>query len=113
MESSIRKSGSITIVELRGQMKGSDSKMITALFDELFREKVKTISIDCRRIDFIDSTCIGAFMAARNKAQDINMAISIFSLSEDMKDIFEITGLNTTFDMFSSEAEMLEKIANQ
>ncbi|MCX7749423.1 MAG: STAS domain-containing protein [Clostridia bacterium] len=57
------------------------------------------LKIDCRELNYIDSTGLGIFVGALKKAKQNGKQIIISNLKENIKKLFIITGLNNVFVM--------------
>jgi anti-sigma B factor antagonist len=55
--------------------------------------------IDCKELDYIDSTGLGIFVGALKKAKQNEKKIIMSNLKENIKKLFIITGLDKVFDI--------------
>lgn len=108
MEYQIRENSGVLIVDLDGQLKGPDGKAIRALMDDLFEKQPGHISLNLTKVTFVDSTCIGALVASKTIAQKNSIEVSMYSVSEDIKDLMSMTGMGHLFPTYSGEEEMLQ-----
>lgn len=53
--------------------------------------------IDCKDLNYIDSTGLGIFVGALKKAKQYGKDIYIYSLKDNIKKLFLITGLDKLF----------------
>lgn len=66
---------------------------------EIIDSNQKDLKIDCRELNYIDSTGLGIFVGALKKAKQYNANIYIYNLRDNIKKLFIITGLDKLFIM--------------
>jgi anti-sigma B factor antagonist len=59
-----------------------------------------SVIVDLSKLDFIDSTGLGALVAGRNHAAGISSSLRLVCSSERLLKLFRITGLDTVFDIY-------------
>jgi len=57
----------------------------------------KDLLIDCKELNYIDSTGLGIFVGTLKKARQYDRKIYILNLKESIKKLFVITGLDKLF----------------
>ncbi len=57
----------------------------------------KDLKIDCKELNYIDSTGLGIFVGALRRSKQFGKTISILNLKENIKKLFIITGLDKVF----------------
>jgi anti-sigma B factor antagonist len=62
------------------------------------------VVVDLSRVDFLDSTGLGALVAARTAAGERGLALPVVCTSERIMKLFSITGLDGVFDIAPSVA---------
>ncbi len=72
---------------------------------QILREKLYTIAdankkdlkIECRELNYIDSTGLGIFVGVLKKTKSYGKSIHLIGLKENIKKLFLITGLDKLF----------------
>lgn len=59
----------------------------------------KDLIIDCKELNYIDSTGLGIFVGALKKAKQYEKKIKIINLKDNIKKLFIITGLDKIFEV--------------
>jgi anti-sigma B factor antagonist len=59
----------------------------------------KDLIIDCKELNYIDSTGLGIFVGALKKAKQHEKKIVIINLKDNIKKLFTITGLDKVFQI--------------
>lgn len=109
MEYNLLEKQGVPVLVLQGDAKGDDAKELSAVLEKAFAKGAKCICLNLTDLDFIDSTCIGSLMAAKENADETGVQIMMCGLSEDVKDLFEMTRMDVVFDIYLDEPEMLAK----
>lgn len=55
------------------------------------------LKVDCKELNYIDSTGLGVFVGALKKAKQYERNIYLYELKENIKKLFVITGLDKLF----------------
>lgn len=90
-----------------------DEPVIQRIGDEL-EELVKQASVskklvlDFRNVSFMSSAMIGKLVKFRGSCKDSNVELRLCAISDNLMDIFKITGLNKAFKFFETEEEALQ-----
>jgi anti-sigma B factor antagonist len=84
-------------VALRGEIDIYTAAQFKENLYRLVDNSVKDIVIDCGGLDYIDSTGLGIFVGALKKARLTNRNISIENLRDNIRKLFNITGLDKLF----------------
>jgi len=62
-------------------------------------EKKVNLLIDCEKLDYLDSTGLGALMSILKNANENNVKIVIVNLKPNIRKLFSITGLDKIFSI--------------
>ena len=63
----------------------------------------KSLVLDCARLNYIDSTGLGVFVAVLKKGKQIEKDITIENLKDSIAKLFSITKLDTLFNIKHQE----------
>ena len=84
-------------VVLRGEIDIYTAAQFKENLYRLVDNSVKDIVIDCDGLDYIDSTGLGIFVGALKKARLTDRNIRIENLRDNIRKLFNITGLDKLF----------------
>lgn len=84
-------------VVLRGEIDIYTAAQFKENLYRLVDNSVKDIVIDCDGLDYIDSTGLGIFVGALKKARLTNRNISLENIRDNIRKLFNITGLDKLF----------------
>ena len=100
--SSFRLSGSFTVI---------DSEEFEEKFIETFYKKPEAIVIDCKNLNYIDSSGIGAFIKCLHHLKPTNINLHLVDLNEAVLKYFKVAELEGYFNIISSQ-ELDKKYPN-
>jgi anti-sigma B factor antagonist len=109
-----RASGSVTILDL-------DGKLVLGDGDVLLKDKVhslvfqghKQIVLNMGGVNYVDSSGLGALIAASVTAKNNGGQIRLLNLTKRLSDLLSIAKLTTVFDTFDKEADALRSFGAQ
>ena len=87
----------VTLIEIGGQLiVGNRQLLKEQVLDQLERGDRKFI-VDFSKTDYIDSSGLGVLVTLSKKIREQGGQLSLVSLSEDLRTLFELTKLDTLF----------------
>ncbi len=90
------------LVHIRGQLSIDTIYAFEDALDALFAKGILTISLDCRNMDYIDSTGLGTLVKYYNLSQNRGTAFTLCNLPHGIKEILDTANLS---QFFITEAE--------
>jgi anti-sigma B factor antagonist len=79
----------------------------------LIDSKPKAILLDFNQVQYVDSTFLGAMVSSLKYAVANNTDISVFNLTDDIRNLFTLIRLDKVFKIYATEAEALESLNNK
>lgn len=89
--------GGCVKVELKGDVDIYTSQSLKEKLYGIIDSERLDLTIDCRELNYIDSTGLGIFVGTLKKAKQYDKKIVIVNLKENIKKLFVITGLDKVF----------------
>jgi len=87
----------VTLIEVGGQLiVGNRQLLKEQVLDQLERGDRKFI-LDFSKTDYVDSSGLGVLVTLSKKIREQGGQLSLVSLSEDLRTLFELTKLDTLF----------------
>ena len=87
----------VTLIEVGGQLiVGNRQLLKQQVLDQLERGDRKFL-LDFSKTDYIDSSGLGVLVTLSKKIREQGGQLSLVSLSEDLRTLFELTKLDTLF----------------
>jgi anti-sigma B factor antagonist len=94
LETEIRQVGTHALVILAGEIDVSTVGQLYPILAELARGGVCHVSLNVAEVTFIDSTGLSLLISEHKRAESMNGELIIFSPSDQMRRLFEITALD-------------------
>jgi len=112
MELTEQKKGSITIIGIAGRLDTTNYGLLDKKLITLIEEGENKIIFDCSKMDYISSSGLRIFLMALKKIKLSAGSFVLCSLQETIREIFEIAGFTTIFEIYKTKEEALKAIGN-
>ena len=104
----IKKSGEVCVVDVEGQLiVGNRQELKQKVLDEVERGERKFL-VDFTRTGYIDSSGLGVLVSLSKKIREMGGELRLSSLNEDLRTLFELTKLDTLFQIADSKERGLQ-----
>jgi anti-sigma B factor antagonist len=108
MNFAIGKDGDVTTVAVEGQLiVGNRQELKQKVLDELERGSKKFL-IDFSQTGYIDSSGLGVLVSLSKKIREQGGELRLADLNEDLRTLFELTKLDTLFQIAETRDKALE-----
>ena len=108
MSFSIKKQGEIVVVDVEGQLiVGNRQELKQRVLDELEKGESKFL-IDFSQTGYIDSSGLGVLVSLSKKIREQGGELRLANLNDDLKTLFELTKLDTLFQISDTRERALE-----
>ncbi len=96
---SIRKDGDTCVVAVEGQLiVGNRQELKQRVLDEIERGERKFL-VDFDKTGYIDSSGLGVLVSLSKRIRELNGDLRLSNLNDDLKTLFELTKLDTLFQI--------------
>lgn len=85
--------GGVYYIKVKGEVDASSSIHLDESINQATQDH-KKILIDCTELEYISSAGLGVFMSYINELEDKDIKMIIFGLSDKVKHVFQILGLD-------------------
>lgn len=93
------------IIKILGEVDVSSSIILhDAIQDAISKEETK-ILVDCQELTYIASAGLGVFTSIIQDFTDKNIHLALYNMSEKIKNVFEIVGLDNLLNIVSNLEE--------
>ena len=107
MSFQLSKQGEVTVVEVEGQLiVGNRQELKQQVLEQLEAGDRKFV-IDFADTGYIDSSGLGVLVSLSKKIREQNGELRLSGLNEDLRTLFELTKLDTLFNIAESRDEAL------
>jgi anti-sigma B factor antagonist len=97
----------VTVVRIDGQLIVGNRQELKTLVQEGLDRGERKFLIDCTATGYIDSSGLGALVSLAKKVREQGGELRIAGLNEDLRSLFELTKLDTLFQISASAEEAL------
>ncbi|MCR2802436.1 STAS domain-containing protein [Paenibacillus soyae] len=100
----------ITIIPLEGRLDGGNATVAETAFLQLLSEGKQRFLFDFGNLQYISSAGLRVILVAAKKLRASKGRMVCASLTEQVYDVFEMSGFTTILDIVSTKEEALEKL---
>ena len=102
MEYKTRQEGSVTVIELSGEIDVSCAPQLKELLQGLIDEGKSQLLVNLADVPFMDSSGLGIFINAFKRGQQAGGAIKFANPQEALRKVFSLTQTDKVFSIFDS-----------
>lgn len=96
------------VLRLEGEVDASNSVELDLAIQQLMADNTKKILVDGSSLEYISSAGLGVFMSYLEDFQDNGVRFAIFGLSNKVRNVFHILGLDQLLTIEDEEQGALE-----
>ncbi|ABW32289.1 STAS domain-containing protein [Acaryochloris marina] len=90
-------------------MDGISANQLRSEINDALANGVTTILIDLRDVTFMNSSAIGSLVATLKSVRGEDGTLSLCSLNDQVRIIFELTKMDNIFDIYADRQEFMHK----
>ena len=105
MDISAEKENHYYILSIQGDLDASSCILLDKAIATAVEKNEKKIIIDCSRLNYIASAGLGVFMSYLQEFENNNISLVLCNLSEKVKNVFQILGLDELIKIVSTKEE--------
>lgn len=108
MEINLRTNGSVTIIDLQGNLTiGSGEEELNERIAQLIENGQNQLLVNMAEVPFIDSSGIGGLIKSFSRVKNAGGKLKLLKPSQTTRQLLSITGLLSVFETFDDEATAL------
>jgi anti-anti-sigma factor len=89
------------------------SKQLVEEFKVCLDAKIRTVLIDLKDVDFIDSSALGTLVSCHTRLKLAGGKLYLCSLKDQIRNLFDISDMDRVFETFSDQEEFYAKVVNR
>ena len=109
MEIKIDKENKFTIVQLIGRLDSNTSLSLEKKLLELLEKNEDNLLIDCTHLNYISSSGLRVFLVAAKLLETKKQKLNFCCMKDFIKEVFDIAGFSTLFNIYTSRKEIINK----
>lgn len=98
------------IIEATGMLDGAKGSQLRETIVNAISEGSKTILVDLKNVTFIDSSGLGALVAALKVSRTASVDLYLCSITDQVQMLFELTSMDQIFQILPSQNEFLATV---
>src|SRR6185312_7552399 len=110
MELNFAKHKDIYEIVIEGDLDASSCIALDKAISDAVDKGEKKILIDCTHLNYISSAGLGVFMSYLQDFENNKIKMVLYNLSDKVKNVFEILGLDTLVNIQSSKDEAIKTV---
>jgi len=110
MEYKVRTEGSITVLELNGDLDVSSAPTLQAALQEIIDQGGQRVIVDLSDVPFMDSSGLGVLVAAHRRMTAIGGQLALANPAPTLQKVFELTRTNRLFKVYDSVEDAMEAL---
>lgn len=99
MSFNMRRFGQVTVVEVAGQLIVGNRQELKRMILAEVEAGTRRFVVDFAMTGYIDSSGLGILVSLSKKVREVDGRFRLASLNDDLRTLFELTRLNTLFDI--------------
>ena len=108
VKASTRQRGSVTVVDLSGQIKlGEGTSILRDTVKDLLGKGQKKILLNLSDVNYIDSITVGELISAFTSVRNQGGELKLLGLTKKVRHVLQITRLYTVFHVLDDENEAI------
>ena len=103
----------IKVIQPSGVLDATKSQDFREEVIKILQGKPKIVLVDLKDISFMDSSGLGALVLAFKTLRAADTKLVLCSINEQVKILFELTGMDKVFEIFSNQDEFHKSVLSQ
>ena len=103
-------SDNISIIDMEGEVDVYTAPQLKQQIINLLDSGVQHIVVNLDAVEYLDSTALGVLIGGLKRLRERNGSLDLICPNPRIKRIFEITGLDKIFDIYSTEVEAMSAL---
>ena len=109
MQTSARKVGGVTILDISGRITlGEGNVILREIVRDLAEKGAKAIVLNLGEVQYVDSSGIGELVKAHTTIRNQGGQLKLTNLNKRVHDLFELTRLSAVFDIQKDETSAIK-----
>lgn len=109
MSFNMRRLGQVTVVEVVGQLIVGNRQELKRMILAEVEAGTRRFVVDFAMTGYIDSSGLGILVSLSKEIREVGGHLRLASLSEDLRTLFELTKLDTLFDICGTLEEAVSE----
>ena len=112
MEYQIRTEGSVSVLELNGDLDVSSAPTLQTALQQLMDDGRQLVVLDLGAVPFMDSSGLGVLVAANRRLIAAGGQIALASAAPALRKVFQLTRTNRLFKLYDAVSDAVAEIGS-
>jgi anti-sigma B factor antagonist len=108
LQIAVRRVGDVAVIDLSGEVDAYTSARFREIMMDIIEDGGERLVVSMSKVDYIDSSGLGALVGGLKRTSERNGRIILVCDRIQVRKVFEITGLEKVFPIFSTEQEAMD-----
>jgi len=113
MKYQTRTEGSVSVLELNGDIDVSSAPTLQAVLQQLMDDGRQLVVLDLGAVPFMDSSGLGVLVAAHRRLTAAGGQIALASATPALRKVFELTRTNRLFKLYDAVSDAVAEIGSR
>ncbi|MBF2067944.1 MAG: STAS domain-containing protein [Calothrix sp. C42_A2020_038] len=100
----------VKIFQPSGSLDAAKSQAFRQEIARIVEDGAKIVLVDLKNVTFMDSSGLGALVLAFKTLRASNSKLVLCSINEQIRILFELTGMDKVFDIFANQDEFQKSL---
>ncbi len=103
----------VKVINLSEIVNTTSSQELQQYINQLLESGAKIILVDCQDVAFMDSSALGRLVLSFKTLRAANMRLVLCSINEQIRILFELTGMDKVFEIFLNQDEFNQSLLSK
>jgi len=100
----------VAVVTLKGRLNVTTTAELEQAFNNLLKDGKTKVLVECIELEYISSAGLRVLLAAAKQFKKVSGEIALAGLSQNVKQVFEISGFTSIFPIYATREEALSNM---
>lgn len=110
MEITQEKVNDVAVISLSGRLNVTTTSELEQVFTKLLEENQAKVLVECCELEYISSAGLRVLLTAAKQFKKISGEIALAGLSQNVKQVFGISGFTSIFPIYSTRDEAIKAL---
>ncbi len=111
MDAAIREVNKTILLDISGEIDLYNAPQLKDIINKYIEEKKYNIIINLAKVNYIDSSGIGALISSLANLKKYQGSLKIIHIGMSVKKVFELTKLTSFFEIYDDEREAIQSFS--
>ena len=100
----------VKVIQPSGILDSINGNRLRREISDMVEDGAKAVLIDCREVEFMDSSGLGALVMSLKTVREAGSKLSICSINDQLRILLELTSMDDIFEIFASQEDFNQTV---